>query len=311
MTKIIKFAIRTKVDDTKIRRRTEKAKNENILFSYGDLERVNPLDCQDHSNMFASMSKRIASDWTKIDSTNILGTSYTFTIIENQQICSLVNDVLLKKFDDQFIKSYDRKNHEFVFTIKEDGEYTVEEPDKLYLIQDFSEETEASISFALSVVSYTSKQSGLEVIYVDVTEIPHSISKDELSFYNIASRIIRDYYLMQLYKSSDYTLSFHYDWKFNTAFEKILEKLLLDNFLFEAKNTGTYLVELSIKDNKLQALSIAEKEGLVKKPFTGVKAYVDYQFSIPLSKLSLASREFNTSSLGKSISNILKNNETD
>ena len=306
---MIKFAIKTEVD-TKIRRQTEKVKNENILFSYGDLERVNPLDCQDHSNMFASMSKRITSDWTKIDSTDILGTSYTFTVIENQQISSLINEVLLKKFDDQFIKSYDRKNHEFVFTVKEDGEYTVEEADSIDALQDFSEETEASISFALSIVPYTSKQSGLEVIYVDVTEIPHSISKDELSFQGIVSSIIRDYYLMQLYKSSNYILSFHYNWKFNTVFEKILNEILVDNFS-NSKKLGVYLVELSIKDNKLQALSIAEKEGLVKKPITGVKAYVDYQFSIPLSKPSLASREFNTSSLAEFKSNILKNNETD
>ena len=289
MNKWIKFQITAQVDPWIYRKKTDRVKKENILFSYNDKVNANPLDVKDRSLLFMPISEIIIFDWLKIDRVTTLGLDYPYIIEGDSQLSAIVDSVLCEKFNDSFIANYDRSKHAFIFKLLLDIdnyrliEYTVEEVFGHFKYKQFNDNTELVIPFIIKV---TPNKNSLDKIYLRYRKISGSeeVVSDSIlgwfghvNFYDsligsLVNQITSDWYLLEYYKMNDYILGIkptNEYWSIisTTIMNVVCEKFPKEMFTNEqtSRQCQTYLFELKVKNKKLQALSIQDiqDKGLV------------------------------------------------
>ena len=289
MNKWIKFQITTQVDPWIYRKKIDRVKKENILFSYNDKVNANPLDVKDRSLLFVPISEIIVSDWLKIDRVTMLGLDYPYIIEGDSQLSAIVNSVLYEKFNDSFIANYDRGKYAFIFKLLVDIdnyqliEYTVEEVFGHFKYKEFNNNTELVIPFIIKV---TPNKNSLDKIYLRYRKISGSeeVVSDSIlgwfghvNFYDsligsLVNQITSDWYSLEYYKMNDYILGIKPANEYWPIINTLIMNVICEKFpkeMFTNKQTSrqcqTYLFELKVKNKKLQALSIQDiqDKGLV------------------------------------------------
>ncbi len=128
-------------------RKSDKGRKENIEISYAD-EEINLIDVADKKEDFTEIARKIVEDWTSVELSDrdnfVFGLSnlskkFVFPTEHAEAILvEIVKSVLSRVFDEDFVKGYDEKTHEYLFDITfsinektcEAIDFTVEEYDK-------------------------------------------------------------------------------------------------------------------------------------------------------------------------------------
>lgn len=289
MNKWIKFQITTQVDPWGFRRKIDRIKKENILFSYANKTSINPLDVKDRSSLFIAISKDIITDWLKIDKVTTLGLDYPYITDDNSQLCAIVDNVLHEKFTDSFIANYDRSEHAYNFSLLVDVdnyqliEYNVEDLFGQFKYKEFDDNAEFDVSFILKVTPDKNNLDRLYLRYRDisgdeviVTDSASGWANDD-NLYDclvglLVNKITSDWYSLEYYKVNDYILGIEPTNKLWTIISTEIMNIICEKFpkdLFTNKQISsqcqTYLFELKIKNKKLQSLFVQDiqDKGLV------------------------------------------------